>query len=102
MLFDLIGSLSPGEQIATAGSVAVVAFYLWRAGAIVSLIVGLAASASRMLMVALVLLAMMIGAGWLDPLSGQMITDLLALRGWFVSVPGDIVGELIERLLGVI
>lgn len=55
-----------------------------------------------MLMVALVLLAVMVGAGWLDPLSGQMITDLLALGGWFVSVPGDLVGELIERLLGVV
>lgn len=102
MLFDLIGSLSPGEQIVTAGSVAVVAFYLWRAGAIASLVVSLAASASRMLMVALVLLAVMIGAGWLDPLFGQMMTDLLALGGWFVSVPGDLVGELIERLLGVV
>ncbi len=55
-----------------------------------------------MLMVALVLLAVMIGAGWLDPLFGQMMTDLLALGGWFVSVPGDLVGELIERLLGVV
>jgi hypothetical protein len=90
-MFGLIGALNLGEQLFSAVILVVVAWYILRGKSFLGTIIATVGMVTTIILGVLVVLAIAIGAGWLDPEPGVFITHLSWIWEAIVEFGRDIV-----------
>lgn len=93
LLLELLKALGAGGSIMAAAMLVVVALYLYKGAGLATTAAALTASSLTYVVVSLVVLALAIGAGWLDPHPGPFLAFVEDAIGAVVDIGADFIGS---------
>lgn len=95
LLLELLEALGFGGSVVAAAALVLVAVYLYKGAGLATTAAAVTASSLTYAVVSLVVLALAIGAGWLDPHPGPFFAFVRDAIGAVVDIGADLLGSVL-------